>query len=74
MADLRYAVKRRGPTCGYSEKRIRNDARRKACLMAYDAFLEKFNAEDPTDPALVAECQRVLEELRRRGRAETEED
>lgn len=63
----KYVVQRHGPAQPYSEKRVRNAARQVACRMAHDGFIEKFNAIQPTDPMLMAECQRVLEELARRG-------
>jgi 5-methylcytosine-specific restriction endonuclease McrA len=64
----RYVVPRQGPAQPYATKRIRNEARRTACRMAHDGFMEKFHAVQPTDPMLMAECQRILVELARRGR------
>jgi hypothetical protein len=74
MANTNYEVARRGPLHAYSDKRVRNAARRTACRLLYDGALAHFNATDPTDPVLVAECKRGLEDLARRGRVQAGEE
>lgn len=64
----RYKLARRGPLHNYSEKRLKNAARRIACRMAHDGFAEKFLAVGPGDPEVIAECHRILRELAQRGR------
>jgi hypothetical protein len=74
MANMSYEVARRGPVNAYSDKRVRNAARRTAWRLLYDGALAHFNATDPTDPLLAAECRRGLEDLARRGRVQAGEE
>jgi hypothetical protein len=67
MANMSYEVARRGPVNAYSDKRVRNAARRTAWRLLYDGALAHFNAMDPTDPLLAEECRRGLEDLARRA-------
>jgi hypothetical protein len=74
MPDARYAVERRGITQAYSEKRVRNSARRMAARMAFDGLKAKVDAGETDDPAVQEACVRLLEDLARRGRVQDGDD